>query len=643
MVAPVRALAPIALALTACVPAAPPPAALPPPAPTSAPASPAPAPAFTDPETGWAFADPARLAKLRSAFPEIDAVGAEQLAKQKLPSLSIGVVIDGELAYVKGFGYADLEKKTPVDADTVYRIGSITKSFTGLTLLALRDEGALAIDEPLTRFVPEAAGLVYPTRDSPPISLRQLLAHTSGLPRMGGFAPHHGPSEDDVTRSLAGFALATPPGTRWSYSNLGYSLLGIAASRAAHTPYRELVGKRLLAPLGMTSTAWNAADLPAGRAATGYTSDGGGAPKVAEPAKLGAAEGAGGLYASTRDLARWIAFQLAAYPPRSAPDDGPVKRSTVREAHSTGVASGLWVRLDPAPQKGDKPVDAIAETYGFGWIAATTCDFDPMVWHNGGIDGFRSEVRFLPKEGVGVITLANSAEADMEAIAGRVLGALSKTGGLAPRMPKLAPAFGAAVEKLLGVLNVWDQPAYHAMLTKGRSAFPKEKDELAGYRERHAPCKGWKATEIQEPTRAKLSLDCARGALDMSVALGPDGLVAGFDGTSRDVPIPADERRIGEAVAKLIGAWDEGLYKKHLSRAFPQHDEVVAFYEGVRRKHGKCAVRSAEHAAFDRTILLACERGRDLRLSVTLDAKDPSVVRGYKLRTAPAGGRCPGP
>lgn len=647
---PVRALAPtLALVLTACAstapaplppPAPPPPAAKPPPpeAPTPPPLA---AQSFADTDATYAFSDPARVAKLRSAFAAIDAIGAAELRKQQLPSLSIGVVIDGELAYAKGFGFADLEKKTPVDADTVYRIGSITKSFTGMTVLALRDDGALALDDALTRFVPEAAGLVYPTRDAAPITLRQLLTHSSGLPRTGAFSLQAAPTEQDVAKSLAGFGLARAPGTAFSYSNLGFSLLGIVASRAAHAPYRELVKKRLLLPLGMTSTTFDPADLPPGHLATPYKKGDDGAAKPVELWRLAASEGAGGIFASVRDMARWVAFQLAAYPPRSGPDAGPIKRSTVREAHSTGVASGLGVRLEPSAKKGEKAVDAYADQYGFGWIAETTCDFDPVVLHNGGIDGFSSELRFLPKQGVGVVVLANLADSSPGVVASKALAALAKTGGLEPRTPALAPTFAPAVTRLLAVISAWDEQAYAAMLTKGRPAYPKEKDELAGYRERHGACKGWKPIEIVEPTRAKLALECEKGSLEMSVSLGPDGLIGGFDGTSRDVPIPKDERKVADAIAKLIARWDEGLYKKHLATAFKEHDEVRAFYDHFRERHGTCAVKSATHAAFDRTVLLACERGGDLHLTLALDAKNPDVVKSYALRPAGAVGTCP--
>src|SRR5581483_5405684 len=103
----------------------------------------------------------------------------------KLPGVAVGVVIDGELAYAKGFGVTDQAKKTPIDADSVFGLASITKPFTALTVLALRDEGRVSLDDPLVKWVPEASGIVYPTRDAPPITIRHLLQHTAGLPGDG--------------------------------------------------------------------------------------------------------------------------------------------------------------------------------------------------------------------------------------------------------------------------------------------------------------------------------------------------------------------------------------------------------------------------------------------------------------------------
>src|SRR5213078_4552886 len=130
-------------------------------------------------------ADPDRRAKLAAAFPALDKALEKERMADNVPGVIVGVVIDGELAYAKGFGVVDPATKTVPDADTVYRIGSITKSFTGLALLSLRDDGVLGLDDPLARWIPEAGKLVYPTRDARPITLRQLAQHTSGLPREG--------------------------------------------------------------------------------------------------------------------------------------------------------------------------------------------------------------------------------------------------------------------------------------------------------------------------------------------------------------------------------------------------------------------------------------------------------------------------
>src|SRR5580704_7229033 len=218
-----------------------------------------------------AFADPDRRAKLAAAFPAIDKALEDERAAQGLPGVSVGIVIDGELGYAKGFGVVDPATKTVPDADTVYRIGSISKSFTGLALLALRDDGVLDLDDPLARWIPEANKLVYPTRDERPITLRQLTQHTSGLPRMGPFEPEHGPDEATVVGSLAKITLDRAPGLESVYSNLGFSLLGIVVSHAAKQSLHDVIAARIFTPLGMTSSGWDAATVPNGHLAPAFT------------------------------------------------------------------------------------------------------------------------------------------------------------------------------------------------------------------------------------------------------------------------------------------------------------------------------------------------------------------------------------
>ncbi|MGH9176006.1 MAG: serine hydrolase domain-containing protein, partial [Vicinamibacterales bacterium] len=116
------------------------------------------------------FTDPSRRERLSGAFGAIDRVFADFATREHVPGAAWGIVIDGELAHVGASGYRELRSKTAVDADTVFRIASMTKSFTALAILKLRDEGVLSLDDPVERYVPELRNLDYPTSDSPRIT-----------------------------------------------------------------------------------------------------------------------------------------------------------------------------------------------------------------------------------------------------------------------------------------------------------------------------------------------------------------------------------------------------------------------------------------------------------------------------------------
>ena len=131
---------------------------------------------LSDGDLGYRFDDPDRKGKFVAAANQVDLAVADEMTRQHLPGLALGIVIDGELVYSKGYGFADLDAKTPPDLDTAYRIGSLTKSFTSLGVLALRDDGVLTLDDPLVRWVPEAAGLVYPTLDARTLTLPSAAA-----------------------------------------------------------------------------------------------------------------------------------------------------------------------------------------------------------------------------------------------------------------------------------------------------------------------------------------------------------------------------------------------------------------------------------------------------------------------------------
>jgi CubicO group peptidase (beta-lactamase class C family) len=622
-----------------------------PPAPPPGPAQPAPVAAvFAERGPQYAFPDPDRSKKLATAFGAIDALAESTLKSQNIPGLAVGVIVDGVLVHERGFGVVDLEGKKAPDADTVFRIGSLTKSFTALSLLALRDDGKLSLDDTLARWIPEAGQLVYPTRDSRPIVLRQILTHTSGLPRLGSFnytRADAAPSEREVVDSLKGFALENPPSSAFVYSNLGFALLGLVVGHASGMPYRAFVTSRVLKPLGMTSSGFDESEIPKDHFATGYRRGPGGRRVVASPWRLGASEGAGGIYSTVRDMSRYLAFELAAYPPRSDDDAGSVKRATVRELHASALAAGLHVSERTSPAKGEHTVNAVASGLGFGWGVATTCDFT-LVAHDGAIDGFASRVTFVPDRGVGVVVLANFVDAELGDLADGAIRELQKTGGLVARQKVTAPdpLVDAAMKRFLAVYNAWDLGAYQAMLSKNRPPVaPKaEEDELAGYKSIHGACRGYKPIEFTSPLRGKVAMECEKGTLEMSITLdATDHLIAGFDGTSKGVPMPERLLPAAKGVVSLIAKWDDRLYAKHLAPRSPgKKEDTVAFYAKVRERHGTCKLGSAERTGDGSfTTLLTCDRGGDVRLHLKVDEKTPDVIVEYTIKPASPPGVCP--
>lgn len=614
------------------------PVAPPPRAPDASPAPPAqhfaethrPPPTFTDPD---------RRKKLATAFAAIDKMVDAQREKDALPGLAFGIVIDGELALAKGSGFADVEAKRPVDADTVFRLGSITKTFTATVLVKLRDRGALALDEPATRLLPELGGVVYPTRDAPPITLRHLANHSSGLPRMGPLSFDAGATpEPEMLKALQGMALDYAPGTDAVYSNLAFALLGIAEARAAKTSYRELVAREIAGPLGMTSLAWDAKDVPAERLAVGYGDKGRGR---APQATLAAFEPAGAIFASLRDTAKYVAFQLAAYPARDDAESPVARRSSVRETHAPAATRSLRVYDLPKAGRGTPKVDARTRAVGLAWHAAETCDYDLVVDHNGAVSGYESQAIFLPSYGVGFVVLANARGGDLDGLAERALAELAKTGGLAPRKEAPSapsPALTAALARYLEVQNEWNEPAYLAMLDEGHKKnvpMAREREEIATYRSRHGRCTPGAVVEVLGPTRAIFAPKCEKGRLELRLMLGADPrLIAGFGGVSFDVPPDATNKRLAGEIVGLTNKWSDAGYEQTFGKEFGLAKDEVKRFLGVKHDDlGACKLGAPKGVDDDgaQEWRLACERGPEVTLMV-MTRKDGKKVGGYTIR-----------
>ena len=334
------------------------------------------------------------------------------------PGIAYGIVAGGTLAHDGGVGERWLGGPPP-DADTVFRIASMTKSFTASALLALRDAGLLGLDDPVTEFVPELRGWPGVTADSPPISLRHLLTMTAGWPTDDPWGDRQqGTPLAEFAEILArGLRAAWAPGTRFEYSNLGYAVLGRVISAAAEAGYPEFVRARLLDPLGMSHTGYEAAEFDPDRLARGYARGADGWTELT-PDPLGAFAPMGGVFSSVRDLARWVDGFAASFPPGGprARDGHPLPAASRREMQQPAVT------LPEAQPRfpGDRSVGS-QYGYGFGLFTEETSAWGRLVYHSGGYPGFGSHMRWHPETGLGVIVLANSTYAGASVLAARLM------------------------------------------------------------------------------------------------------------------------------------------------------------------------------------------------------------------------------
>ena len=198
-------------------------------------------------------------------MPKIDQIFRRYMQAEKIPGMVWGVVIDGRLAHMGTAGLRDRGSKAPVTADTAFRIASMTKSFTALAILKLRDEGKLSLDDPVSKWLPEFARMELPTRDTAPLRIRQLLSHSTGFPEDNPWGDQQlSASDAEITEWLRrGIPFSTPPDTRYEYSNYAFGLLGRVVTRASGMPYEKYVRAEILAKLHMDSSTFEFSQVPA--------------------------------------------------------------------------------------------------------------------------------------------------------------------------------------------------------------------------------------------------------------------------------------------------------------------------------------------------------------------------------------------
>jgi D-alanyl-D-alanine carboxypeptidase len=313
-----------------------------------------------------------------------------QMAYSGLPGLSIGVVHDQDLIWAQGFGYAKREGSVRATPSTLYRIASITKLFTATAVLQLRDARKLQLDDPVTKHLPWF-NIQNRHPDAPPITVRHLLTHTSGLPREAPFpywTDGSFPTTQEIRESMPGQETILPTETRWKYSNLALSFAGEVVAAVAGQAFADYVHEYILGPLGMSNTHVNSPDANDPLLATGYSRRLPDGSRDMAPFTDGKGiTSAANMTTSVEDLARFAQLQFRDGP---AMADQILCGSTLREMQRVH-----W--LEPGWQAG----------WGLGFRIERKND-KTYIRHGGAVRGYRTEFALCPADKTGVIVLTNA-------------------------------------------------------------------------------------------------------------------------------------------------------------------------------------------------------------------------------------------
>jgi CubicO group peptidase (beta-lactamase class C family) len=304
-----------------------------------------------------------------------------QIERQHIPGLTLAIVRGDRVLKLRGYGLADVEQSVAANIGTVYEIGSVTKSFTSMAVLLLRERERLALDDPLGKYLPDVPDTWKP------VTIRQLLSHTSGVPDyeevMGYESYRLAMTPAQVYAYVAAKPLDFAPGSRWNYSNTGYYLLSLVIEKVSGETYIDFVTKHILVPAGMAHTRSSEPNDVIPHRASGYDySDRMRNRDAMQPSATG---GAGMLVSTIGDMVRWAAV--------------------IRKKEILKPESYALMFTDTLLADGGR------SGYGFGWFVAAMRDHRAIT-HSGGTAGFACNFLYLPDDDVTIIVLMNTGTAN---------------------------------------------------------------------------------------------------------------------------------------------------------------------------------------------------------------------------------------
>ena len=569
------------------------------------------------------FKDPERKRKLAAAFPEIEKLF--KASAERMPGAVMGVIVDGELVWVKAAGVREVSSgadssKAPVTPETVFRIASMTKSFTAMAILKLRDEGKLSLDDRADKYVPALADLSYPTSDSPAITIRHLLTHSEGFPEDNPWGDRQLAQTDETIRAWmkAGIPFSTAPGTAFEYSNYGFAILGQIVAKASGKPYADYVRDNILRPLGMNASTFEMSHVPREQIALGYRRE----DNAWKPEPIlahGSFGSMGGLWTNAHDLARYVAFLLSAFPPRDEPERGPIKRSSAREMQQ------LW-RFSPGGayrSTTDAPLQFGVSGYGYGLGVSQDCRFEYVIGHGGGLPGYGSLMRWLPEYGVGLIAMGNLTYGGFGSLFNDTLTALHRTGALQKREVKPSPALLQAQADISQLIIKWDDALANRITADNfflDAPMEARKSRWQSLAQDHGACTPATTIEPENALRGSWKMKCERGWLDVGITLAPTmpPKIQAI-GIAPVMPPDADMTKTADLLVKLLGSWDAKAVEAIVAPNFDSERARKQFTAASAWGSCKLGETLSGNGKRSSTLRLTCDGG-PMAIRIGLDA-----------------------
>lgn len=337
----------------------------------------------------------------------IDKMMTDLMALYDVPGTGLAIVKDGEVLYAQGYGLRNTVTGAAVTPQSLFAIGSVTKSFTALGVMQLVQEGKLDLDTPVITYLPDFK--LSDAEATKTVTVRQILSHTSGLPRADSWVFDGTTTREQVIRGMATIDLTVAPGTTWQYNNQNFVLAGYLIEKVTGMSWEDYTRQRILEPLGMKE-----ANFDLGLNA---------APDHAEPHSLDILKGqlpipvmdslgpvgpAGSINASVADMARYAIFQLGDGSAGTVDGKPLLKPELLAEMHKQQVTMPPFLE------------GVFTDTgYGLGWFSMKYGKVE-LVEHDGGIFGFISKVTLIPAENIGIVLLSNTGNSSLLQEAARV-------------------------------------------------------------------------------------------------------------------------------------------------------------------------------------------------------------------------------